>query len=55
MFNFPYRNPVRCKAISRFEVNCAIPLLQRRGFAKAIRELELTLGIPDDIALFKNA
>lgn len=55
IFNFLCRNPVRCKAISPFEVNNAIPLLQRKGFAKAIREIELILGIPNDIALFKRS
>lgn len=46
------RNPLRCNAVSRFELNNTIPLLQRNGYIKTIRELELVLGIPKNVSIF---
>lgn len=47
------RNPMRCSGLSRFELNSAIPLLKRKGYTKAMRELEMILNIHNDISLFK--
>lgn len=46
-----FRNPVRSGALSRFDVKKVIPLLQRRGYRKAVRELEFILGIPKDVSV----
>lgn len=48
------RNPIRSGSISRFEIKKAIPLLERKGYTKAIRELEMVLGIPRNISLFQS-
>lgn len=47
------RNPVRAGAISRFDITKAIPLLERKGYIKAIRELEMALQIPSNVSLFQ--
>lgn len=50
---FFYRNPLRANAVTRFELNKAIPLLERKAYAKAMKELEMALGIPRDISIFQ--
>lgn len=47
-----FRNPVRSGAISRFDVTKAKRLLERKGYMKAIRELEMTLRVPSVLSLF---
>lgn len=47
-------NPLRSSAISRFELNATIPLLKRKGYAKAMRELEMVLGINEDNSVFET-
>lgn len=47
------RNPIRCNAVRRFELNKTIPLLERKGYKKAMRELEMTLNIPDEVSVFQ--
>lgn len=54
MNTFFFRNPVRSNAVSRFELNRTIPLLQRKGYRKAMQELELTNQVPENISLFKQ-
>lgn len=51
---FRLRNPVRSNAITRFDLNIVKPLLKRKGFKKAMLELELILQVPDGISLFKR-
>lgn len=46
------KNPLRSHAISRFEFNQIPPLINRKGYRKAVRELELVLEIPNDISIF---
>lgn len=53
-FQFFVRNPLRCNAIARFELNSTIPLMKRKGYRKAMREVELVLGIPKDISMFNR-
>lgn len=48
-----FRNPVRSGAISRFDVTKSIILLERKGYKKAIRELEIILNIPPTVSLFQ--
>lgn len=47
------RNLVRLNAISQFSIKNVIPLLNRKGYKKAIVELELALGIPSTLSLFE--
>lgn len=47
------RNPVRSSAIERFNIGKVVPLLQKKGYIKAIRELEMALNIPDAVSLFR--
>lgn len=47
-------NPLRSNAIARFELNKTIPLLKRKGYAKAMRELEFVLGISKDHSVFNS-
>lgn len=49
-----YSNPVRYNAVCRFELNKIIPLLERRGYKKAVKEMELCLEIPENISVFQN-
>lgn len=46
------RNPVRSGAVTRFELNKAIPFLERKGYRKAIQEMELVLQVPSNITLY---
>lgn len=46
-----FRNPVRSKSIARFDINKVIPLLSRRGYRKAMIEVELVLGIPPEASI----
>lgn len=46
-------NPIRCSAITRFELNKTIPLLQRKCYAKTMKELELIMEIPGDVSVFQ--
>lgn len=48
------RNPIRCSALTRFELNRTIPLLQRKCYRKTMKELEMVLGIPNDVSIFQN-
>lgn len=41
-----FRNPVRSNAICRLEIPKMVPFLQRRGYKKAIMELEQVLDVP---------
>lgn len=45
-----FRNPVRIGAVSRFDVTKAKQLLERKGYKKAIRELEMALKVPLDVS-----
>lgn len=51
-FHFFYSNLVRAQAICHFNVNKTIPLLNRKGYKKAMMELELILNVPTDASLF---
>lgn len=46
-------NPVRSSAVDRFDLSKIKPLLERRGYKKAMRELEFALGIPYSLSLFQ--
>lgn len=52
LFSFFHSNLVRAQAICHFNVNKTIPLLNRKGYEKAMMEVELILGIPTDASLF---
>lgn len=46
------RNPLRCNAVTRFELNRIIPMLQRKQYTKTMKELEMILGVPPDVSIF---
>lgn len=50
-FGTGHINPVRPNLISPFDMKKIIPLLSRKGYKKAILELEMTLGIPSNLSL----
>lgn len=53
-FGTGHINPVRSKALGRFELCKVIPFLQRKGFRKAIQEMELILDIPESFSLLQK-
>lgn len=48
-----YRNPIRCNAVSRFELNQTIPLIERKCYRKTMKELELILEMPSELSIFQ--
>lgn len=51
--SFVFRNLLRASAVSRFELNKAISFLQRKGYAKSMKELEMALEIPYEYSIFE--
>lgn len=49
---FSCSNPLRSNAVSRFELGRAVQLINRKGYAKAMKEMEYVLGIPKELSLF---
>lgn len=49
-----YRNPLRSKAVSRFDITKAIPILERKGYRKSILELEMVLGVPENVSVLSR-
>lgn len=47
-------NLVRANAICPFNSNKIIPFLNRKGYKKAIIELEMVLGVPLESSLVRN-
>lgn len=50
-FGTGQRNLVRPNSICHFNINTVLPLLNRKGYRKAIKELEMTLEIPSSISV----
>lgn len=45
------RNLFRSSAISHFDIKKVLPLLKRKGYKKAMIELELCLNIPSSVSV----
>lgn len=50
-FGTGQKNLVRPSSICHFDVKTVLPLLNRKGYKKAMIELELCLGIPSSLSL----
>lgn len=47
-----FRNPVRSNAIHPIEIPKMMAFLQRKGYKKAVLELEMVVGVPPDVSLY---
>lgn len=48
------RNPLRSNAVSRFDITKAIPILERKRYGKSILELEMVLGVPENVSVLSR-